>query len=175
MEKEILENLKKISSEIEAKNYEYQSNKKKLDKLKNNKKVSEALDIVDENNRIKKEIDACKNRINSLMNKCNHSLLLYKDYSYQIYDSYYCYQCIECGENIESTFRMNNVIKTDFTYIELKNEYYKYLFKYDEITAIEIMLAKYNSGTFSILVEKGLEEVKALKLLKNIERNGSFK
>ena len=49
------------------------------------------------------------------------------------------------------------------------------LFKYDEITAIEIMLAKYNSEMFSILVEKGLEEVKALKLLKNIERNGSFK
>lgn len=175
LEKEILENLKKISHEIEVKNQNYQSNKKRLDKLKNNKMVSEAIDIVDENNRIEKEINACKNRINSLMNRCKHSLLLYKDYSCQIYDSYYSYQCIECGEIIESSFKMNNVIKSDISYNELKNEYYRYLFKYDEVMAIEIMLAKYNSKMFSTMVKEGLEEVRVLKLIKNMESDGSFK
>lgn len=84
-----------------------------------------------------------------------------------MYDSSYEYQCIECGKIIESDCKMKNVINSDLNYEYIRKEYYNYLMKYDENIALEIMIAKYNDNMFLELTNNGLDEIKALKLVKN--------
>jgi len=168
MNKEVLKEIKHINEKINDIIKIYNINQEELNKLETNKLVRKALKIMRENTDIKKNIEIYKNKIpNLITNNCSHELLLYKDYYIEMYDSCYEYQCIECGEIIESTFKMKNVIKNNFNYEYIRNEYYNYLMKYDENIALEMMITKYNDSMFLELTNNGLDEIKALKLVKN--------
>jgi len=168
MKKEILKEIKQVNETINDISKIYNVNEEKLKKLELNKLVKKALKLMRENIDIKKNIEIYKNKIPNLINNnCSHELLLYKDYYIEMYDSCYEYQCIECGKIIESTCKMKNVIKSNINYEYIRNEYYNYLMKYDENIALEIMIAKYNDAMFSELTENGLDEIRALKLVKN--------
>ena len=145
----------------------YNSNNKLLDILKKDKKVLKVINLIEENNNIVLEKNKINTNINLLINKnCNHDLLLYKNYNYDMYDNWYEYICLECGKLIESTSKLKNVIYSEISYDKLRKEYFNYLYKYDEKISIELMLLKYNNHLYNELVNEGLNEIKALKLIK---------
>ena len=172
MKKEKLDELKKLHKDIEIKNNKYLKNVELLNNLKNNKLVSTALKIIEENNDILKDVNLYRRNIDCLFKDCNHNLLMFKDYSYQMYDSYYTYQCIECGEIIESSYKMKKVIDCDISFNRLQNDYYNYLFKYDENISIDIMINKYNQNKnlYNDLVSNGISEIDAIKLVKKCKK-----
>ena len=168
MKKEILKEIKNINEKINDISKIYDINQEELNKLETNELVRKALKIMRENIDIKKNIEIYNNKIpNLITHNCSHELLLYKDYYIDMYDSSYEYQCIECGKIIESSSKMKNVINSNNAYKDIRKEYYNYLMKYDENIALQIMIAKYNDNMFIELTKNGLDEIRALKLVKN--------
>ena len=166
MKKEILKEIKDINEIINTISEIHDINQEKLNKLETSEVVKKALKLMRENLVIKKNIETYKNKIPNLITiNCSHELLLYKDYYIGMYDSCYEYQCLECGKIIESTSTMKNVIKSNNSYEKIRKEYFNYLYKYDEVIALNLILAKYNNEFFSELIENGLDEIKALKLI----------
>lgn len=171
MKESVLKGIKKMKQEILKLHKKLELNEEILDKLKQDEKVLETINLLLKCQELQSSINNIKNDINSLINcKCSHNLLLYREYNIEMYDSYYEYQCLECGEVIESTYKLNNVIFSDVSYGILKKDYYKYLFEYDEKIAIDMMLIKYNENLFKELIDNGLSEIDALKLVKCYER-----
>lgn len=171
MKESVLKEIKKMNQEILKLHKKLELNEGILDKLKQDEKVLEAINLLLKCQELQSGINNIKNDINRLINnKCSHNLLLYREYNIEMYDSYYEYQCLECGKVTESTYKLNNVIFSDVSYEILKKDYYKYLLEYDEKIAIEMMLIKYSKKLFNDLINNGLSEIDALKLVKRYER-----
>lgn len=167
MKKNILEKVKKLNTEIESQADIYTENEELLKELMKDPLVLKALNLQITNEKILKNLKALKLEVHDMIeNGCCHSLLLYDGYVPSCYDSYYFYRCLECGEVIESGCKMNNVIFSNVSYETIKKQYYDYLIKYDEEIAIQIMLARYNNELFNDLINSGVDEIKALKLVK---------
>ena len=168
MKENIFEEIKKLKGEIAEQTSEYEKNNELLNEMCKNPLVMEAIKLQLYNEKLSRNVNKIKNDVELLIEEnCTHNLLLYSGHNISCYDSFYCYRCIECGQGIESTIRLNNVVYTDVSYENLKRDFNNYLFKYDEETAIQIMLAKYNNELFNDLVNSGVDEIKALKLVKN--------
>ena len=167
MKENILEEIKKLSGEIRDQINEYEKNNELLNEMCKNPLVMEAIKLQLNNEELFRNVNKIRNDVKFLIDeKCKHNLLLYIDYNLSCYDSFYYYRCIECGQKIESVIKLNNVIYTDVPYQDLKRDFSNYLIKYDEETAIQIMLAKYSNELFNDLVTSGVDEIKALKLIR---------
>lgn len=167
MKENVLNQIKNLYKRISELDKESNCNNDLLEELKKDEKVSEAINLLYKCQELQSEINTIKININHLINNnCSHNLLLYKEYNIAMYDSYYEYQCLECGKVIESTSKLNNVIFSDVSYDILKKDYYKYLLEYDEEIAIDMMLIKYSKKLFNELINNGLNEIDALKLVK---------
>ncbi len=167
MKENIFEEIKKLKGEIAEQTSEYEKNNELLNEMCKNPLVMEAIKLQLYNEKLSRNVNKIKNDVELLIEEnCTHNLLLYRGYSYSYPRWYYDYRCIECGKKIESFFELKNVIDIDVPYQDLKRDFNNYLFKYDEETAIQIMLAKYSNQLFNDLVNSGVDEIKALTLLR---------
>jgi len=175
MNENILKEINEKKKNLDELNKKLRLNEEILEKLKKYKKVKCAINLLKDSHMINSKILEINNSINNLINStCNHDLVLYKDYNIDMYDSIYEYYCIECGKLIESSHRLNNVIYSDNAFIDIKNDYFNYLYKYGYRLTIEIMLNKYNNSNkniFNELLNNGIDEIRALKLIKNRKDN----
>ena len=161
MSKNVLIESKKINEEIKKQIKIYQKNCEVLNELKKNILVRKALEIESDNQYILDNLKNLKKAYLLIYENCCHNLLLYVDNEFTNYDTFYTYKCLDCG-------KMANVIFSDISYEDLKKDYENYLLKYDEETSVQIMLTKYSNELFSDLVNSGVDEIKALKL---VEKN----
>lgn len=166
MSKNVLIESKKINDEIKKQIKIYQKNCEVLNELKKNPLVRKALEIESDNQYILDNLKNLKKAYLLIYENCCHNLLLYVDNEFTNYDTFYTYKCLDCGKNITSVLKMENVIFSGISYEDLKKDYENYLLKYDEETSVQIMLTKYSNELFSDLVNSGVDEIKALKLVK---------
>ncbi len=167
MKENILEEIKKLKGEIAEQTSEYEKNNELLNEKCKNPLVMEAIKLQLNNEELLRNVNKIRKDVELLIEKnCTHNLLLYIGHNISCYDSFYYYRCIECGQGIESTIKLNNVVYTDVSYEDLKKDFNNYLNKYGEESAIQIMLAKYKNELFNDLVTSGVDEIKALKLIR---------